>query len=84
MIDQLLAASPQAQRATKALLAEVAREPDSDATRESTCRTISELRVSREGQEGLAAFFDKRPPAWQSAGGTNGNKDGNTDKEPRS
>ncbi|OHZ03684.1 enoyl-CoA hydratase/isomerase family protein [Salinicola sp. MIT1003] len=84
MIDQLLAASPQAQRTTKALLAEVAREPDSDATRESTCRTISELRVSREGQEGLAAFFDKRPPAWQSAGGTNGNKDGNTDKEPRS
>ncbi|CAO1669625.1 enoyl-CoA hydratase-related protein [Salinicola sp. NYA28a] len=85
MIDQLLAASPQAQRATKALLAEVAREPDSDATRESTCRTISELRVSREGQEGLAAFFDKRPPAWQSAGGTNGNNDGDrNNKEPRS
>ncbi len=85
MIDQLLAASPQAQRATKALLAEVAREPDSEATRETTCRVISELRVSAEGQEGLAAFFDKRPPAWQSAGGTNGNKDGDmNNKEPRS
>ena len=76
MIDQLLAASSQAQRATKALLAEVAREPDSDATRESTCRTISELRVSDEGQEGLAAFFDKRPPAWRPAG--------DEDKESRS
>jgi methylglutaconyl-CoA hydratase len=75
MIDQLLAASSQAQRATKALLAEVAREPDSDATRESTCRTISELRVSAEGQEGLAAFFDNRPPAWRPAG---------DDKESRS
>ncbi|MGM8930099.1 enoyl-CoA hydratase-related protein [Salinicola halophyticus] len=75
MIDQLLAASPQAQRATKTLLASVARDPDSDATREMACRTISELRVSAEGQEGLAAFFDKRPPAWFTASG---------DKEPRS
>ncbi len=63
-IDTLLVASPQASRATKALLAEVAREPDSDATRERCCRTISELRVSDEGQEGLAAFFAKRAPAW--------------------
>ncbi|WP_110641963.1 enoyl-CoA hydratase/isomerase family protein [Salinicola sp. CPA57] len=85
MTDRLLAASPQAQRATKALLARVARDPDSDATREATCRTISELRVSREGQEGLAAFFDKRPPAWQRTGDANGDHDGNPDnKESRS
>lgn len=85
MIDRLLAASPQAQRATKALLARVARDPVSEATVDATCRTISELRVSREGQEGLAAFFDKRPPAWQRTRDANGNQDGNTDnKEPRS
>lgn len=84
MIDQLLAASPQAQRATKALLARVDRDPDSDATVDATCRTISELRVSREGQEGLAAFFDKRPPAWQRMGAS-GEPDGDRDnKEPRS
>ena len=65
MLATLLAGSPQAQRATKALLAEVAREPDSDATREHSCRVISELRVSREGQEGLASFFDKRAPRWR-------------------
>ncbi|MDT8877852.1 enoyl-CoA hydratase/isomerase family protein [Halomonas saccharevitans] len=64
MLETLLAGSPQAQRATKALLAEVAREPDSKATREHTCRVIAELRVSAEGQEGLASFFDKRRPAW--------------------
>ncbi|OLO02993.1 enoyl-CoA hydratase/isomerase family protein [Salinicola socius] len=85
MIDRLLAASPQAQRATKALLARVDGDPDSDATVDATCRTISELRVSREGQEGLAAFFDKRPPAWQRTGDANGDQDGNPDnKESRS
>jgi len=84
MIDRLLAASPQAQRATKALLAQVARDPDSDATVDATCRTISELRVSREGQEGLAAFFDKRPPAWQRTGDANGERDDDRDnKEQR-
>ena len=64
MLETLLAGSPQAQRATKALLAEVAREPDSKTTREHTCRVISELRVSAEGQEGLTSFFEKRRPAW--------------------
>lgn len=64
MLDTLLVGSPQAQRATKALLFEVAREPDSKATREHTCGVISELRVSAEGQEGLSSFFEKRRPAW--------------------
>ncbi|KAA0013785.1 enoyl-CoA hydratase/isomerase family protein [Billgrantia pellis] len=64
MIATLLVGSPQAQRATKALLAEVARDGDSKATREHTCRVISELRVSAEGQEGLTSFFEKRRPAW--------------------
>ncbi|KFC51410.1 enoyl-CoA hydratase [Halomonas sp. SUBG004] len=66
MIDTLLQGSPQAQRATKALLAAVAQAPDSDATREHTCQVIAKLRVSDEGQEGLASFFDKRRPAWTS------------------
>ncbi|WP_163557337.1 enoyl-CoA hydratase-related protein [Halomonas sp. NO4] len=67
MLHTLLAGSPQAQRATKALLAEVARAPDSQATREHTCRVIAELRVSAEGQEGLTSFFEKRRPAWTPA-----------------
>ncbi|MFG6666383.1 enoyl-CoA hydratase/isomerase family protein [Halomonas sp. HNIBRBA4712] len=64
MIQTLLKGSPQAQWATKALLAAVSQSPDSDATRERTCQTIARLRVSDEGQEGLASFFDKRLPAW--------------------
>ncbi|MFC3282522.1 enoyl-CoA hydratase-related protein [Litchfieldella rifensis] len=72
MIDTLLAASPQASRATKALLAHVAREPDSNATREHCCRVISQLRISDEGQEGLGAFFEKRAPRWQAPERKNG------------
>lgn len=64
MLDTLLGCSPQAHRSTKALLADVAREPDSVATREHTCRVIAGLRVSAEGQEGMASFFEKRRPSW--------------------
>ena len=66
MIATLVKGSPQAQRATKALLATVAQAPDADATREHTCQVIAKLRVSQEGQEGLASFLDKRRPAWTS------------------
>src|SRR5690554_4137766 len=81
MLDTLLAGSPQAQRATKALLASAAQAPDADATREHTCRVISELRVSAEGQEGLASFFDKRRPAWTEQAD---HPPQNTPAEPRS
>ncbi|WP_087108621.1 enoyl-CoA hydratase/isomerase family protein [Halomonas citrativorans] len=64
MLETLLAGSPQAQQATKALLQTVSQSPDSDATREQTCQVIAKLRVSQEGQEGLAGFFEKRRPAW--------------------
>ncbi|QEA40089.1 enoyl-CoA hydratase/isomerase family protein [Pistricoccus aurantiacus] len=66
ILDTLLACSPQSQKATKALLAHIAQEPDSAATRERCCRVISELRISHEGQEGLSAFFEKRSPRWQN------------------
>ncbi|MGP5018081.1 enoyl-CoA hydratase/isomerase family protein [Vreelandella alkaliphila] len=81
MLDTLLGGSPQAQRATKALLASVAQAPDSDATREHTCQVISKLRVSQEGQEGLASFFEKRRPAWTQPSGL---QEHNTAAEPRS
>lgn len=37
-----------------------------DTLRERTAQAIAELRVSAEGQEGLRAFLEKRPPAWHS------------------
>ncbi|MGY2462035.1 enoyl-CoA hydratase/isomerase family protein [Vreelandella sulfidaeris] len=70
MLVTLLAGSPQAQRATKALMATVAQAPDSDATREHTCQIIAKLRVSPEGQEGLSSFFEKRRPNWVESNNT--------------
>jgi methylglutaconyl-CoA hydratase len=32
--------------------------------KEFTARMIADLRISYEGQEGMAAFFEKRRPAW--------------------
>ncbi|SHF62353.1 methylglutaconyl-CoA hydratase [Modicisalibacter ilicicola DSM 19980] len=83
-IDTLLATSPQASRATKALLAEVARQRDADATREHCCQVISKLRVSREGQEGLAAFFDKRSPRWKPTDHRSDKPSNDHNREPRS
>ncbi|QPL44640.1 enoyl-CoA hydratase/isomerase family protein [Halomonas sp. A40-4] len=70
LLATLLAGSPQAQRATKALMAAVAQTPDSDATREHTCQVIAQLRVSQEGQEGLSSFFEKRRPDWVDSNNT--------------
>ena len=81
MLDTLLAGSPQAQRATKALLASVAQAPDADATREHTCQVIANLRVSHEGQEGLSSFFEKRRPAWTQPSSL---QEQNNAAEPRS
>lgn len=81
MLDTLLAGSPQAQRATKALLARVAQAPDSNATREHTCQVIAELRVSPEGQEGLSSFFEKRRPVWTQPSNS---QEHNNAAEPRS
>lgn len=37
-----------------------------DKVQERTTRTIAELRASPEGQEGLKAYLEKRPPNWVS------------------
>ena len=81
MLNTLLAGSPQAQRATKALLASVAQAPDSDTTREHTCQVIAKLRVSHEGQEGLSSFFEKCRPAWTQSSSF---QEQNNAAEPRS
>jgi methylglutaconyl-CoA hydratase len=37
------------------------------ALKRRTAQIIAQLRVSDEGQEGLAAFLEKRPPNWVRA-----------------
>lgn len=65
VVDGFLSCGPRALRETRRLLDAVAgREPSEVA--ELTVRTIADARVSEEGQEGVASFFEKRPPAWRT------------------
>jgi methylglutaconyl-CoA hydratase len=58
VVGELLSAGPQAARWAKRLIRE---RPDGP----ETARWIAERRTSAEGQEGLAAFLDRRPPTWR-------------------
>jgi len=72
-IDNLLLNSPAAMRTSKDLLREVGHGALTPALRRYTENAIARIRVSPEGQEGLRAFLQKRPPNWQAP----------TTKEPR-
>lgn len=61
-VGRCLKAGPVAAAAAKRL-PDLALRPLDEATAE-TVEVIAGLRVGDEGQEGMAAFFDKRPPAW--------------------
>ncbi len=54
---------PAALAVAKRIISEVAGTPW-DQVQQHTTRTIAELRASPEGQEGLRAFLEKRPPKW--------------------
>ena len=62
--DLLLKAGPHAAAGAKRLVARVVSVPDRDALDADNAALIARLRVSEEGQEGLAAFLGKRAPAW--------------------
>lgn len=61
--DEIKKGGPEAMKACKRLLQDL-----SDGRLEQelalTTRRIAEIRVSPEGQEGLSAFLEKRPPKW--------------------
>jgi methylglutaconyl-CoA hydratase len=63
-VGQLLQGGPQAQAAVKALLRQLESVEPMDAPGLMS-RLISELRSGEEGQEGLAAFLEKRGPRWR-------------------
>jgi len=62
-VGELLRAGPVAIAEAKALLAAVSGRPI-EAVRGDTVERIARLRASPEGQEGLRAFLEKRPPGW--------------------
>ncbi|WP_153114578.1 enoyl-CoA hydratase/isomerase family protein [Rhodocyclus tenuis] len=67
LVDALLKNGPNAQAECKALIRVVAGQPIDDSTTEETVRRITRVRASPEGREGLAAFLEKRKPAWQQS-----------------
>jgi len=65
LVESLLAGGPKAQARVKALIRLVSTSQDNaDELDKRTSETIAALRVSREGQEGLNAFLQKRKPSW--------------------
>ncbi len=63
-VNDLLGAGPAAAVEAKALIS-AARGETAAGLRELTVQRIAALRTSPEGQEGLAAFLERRPPSWQ-------------------
>lgn len=58
---------PEAMKETKRLLAAIEHQPGHQHE-EITVETIARVRVGLEAQEGMQAFFDKRPPSWRQEG----------------
>ncbi len=68
-VDDLVAAllqnGPLAIAECKQLIRRVASGPVDAAMIEDTAQHIARVRASAEGKEGVRAFLEKRPPAWQ-------------------
>lgn len=64
LVEAILGNGPEAVRAAKDLIVNVAGEEITAELVEDTCARIAHIRVSKEGQEGLGAFLEKRKPNW--------------------
>jgi len=64
LTEQLVSCAPDAQKAAKDLIAAVDGRPIDDAVSEETAQRIARRRATDEARDGIAAFLDKRPPAW--------------------
>ena len=64
IIDQLKTSAPEAVQETKKLIRYIMEHNDMETIIEKTAKWIAERRASAEGQEGMAAFLEKRKPQW--------------------
>ena len=64
IVTALLQNGPEAMRAAKVLVRDIAGKPVDNQMIDDTSARIAHLRVSSEGQEGLQAFLQKRPASW--------------------
>jgi len=67
ILAELVRGGPKAIAAAKDLIAHVSDRRIDQALAEETAARIANIRVSPEGQEGIAAFLDKRPPNWSKS-----------------
>ncbi len=65
VLAEILAAGPTAVRQAKALIRSRRSMPDAEFAARAL-EVAAAQRVSAEGQEGLGAFLEKRPPAWSA------------------
>lgn len=65
LVEALRAGGPHALAAAKRLLAGVVDRPIDEALIAGTSAAIADARGGEEAREGIAAFFDKRHPAWR-------------------
>ena len=65
LVQPLLAGGPFAQQAAKELIAAVSGRPIDAAVGEETALRIARQRATAEAREGITAFLQKRPAAWQ-------------------
>ena len=68
VIQQIIANGPEAIKTVKELIFKVPQMNFPEVT-EYTAQLIASLRTSPEGQEGMSAFLEKRPPSWISKKG---------------
>jgi methylglutaconyl-CoA hydratase len=63
VLDAILSGGPKAVNAAKRLVREIEGRRIEEVA-DLTVKRIAEIRVSREGQEGLRAFLERRDPRW--------------------
>lgn len=64
LVRMLRSSGPKAISHCKNLLFKVSNELDLDQAYDYTAKMIADIRASEEGQEGMAAFLEKRPANW--------------------
>jgi methylglutaconyl-CoA hydratase len=64
IVHQLLLNGPQAMREAKALVTRLSAQGVGPEARADAIATLTRIRQTPEGKEGIAAFIDKRTPGW--------------------
>ena len=64
VVDLLRTSGPKAMSQCKTLIYNICNKETLEQAVESTARMIADIRASEEGQEGMAAFLEKRKPKW--------------------